>query len=654
MMIYNYFGTLLFLFIVWAIGLSLLKVSKLSQIGYHNMHYISVPIGIATCAVIASALYLALGCSMELVRVGYAVVAVAAGVVLVWKKVEKREWIGFAVMAGLFSIMILPGVIHGDKYYVHRGNIYDQYFYLAEVVYMSLHDLQYGISEMMEAEYVSDVLVSGYNWIHSDRPVTPLLCASLCGKSWGNVFFQAYLFLMLALSSVFGAMKLAWEMLTEKTQAVVNKRKKSKKVLPQSQISLRRKELIGSMMALLYVWGFYGQIQYDIDAWSQLVSMSGLVTFACLYFVVLSDLLNGRPALAVGRYLVLLLLGTGLFLMYPENTILHGGIVVVISVVMWLAKRCRISWKTLILLASLPVGIIVIAALIDFSTVEFALIQIDTSGSDVRQSWASYFDRYWLGYHTFAAGEGMGGAVKKLLSFVVSVCGMFMITPDHTRVSPIVVQLWVLVLAVICVCIIILLLQALRTSFRNAVQMEKRSMLLGFALIGLAAFGFMVLREKYWSAGKLLLYVSPYLYLLLAEPLGGALLKYEVHSQKHMRRCMLGVSGLFVACQLLFAGLRIYDTVVNEDCTGYLGNYPSDQAPYLKQTFSYDFEPELYREEDVLAIVVEDPWYQDYVKIALTYEGIAHYAVPDSVFDRPTWKEEQGSLGVGDKVLFVE
>ena len=59
-----------------------------------------------------------------------------------------------AVMAGLFSIMILPGVIHGDKYYVHRGNIYDQYFYLAEVVYMSLHDLQYGISEMMEAEYV--------------------------------------------------------------------------------------------------------------------------------------------------------------------------------------------------------------------------------------------------------------------------------------------------------------------------------------------------------------------------------------------------------------------------------------------------------------------------------------------------------------------
>lgn len=100
--------------------------------------------------------------------------------------------------------------------------------------------------------------------------------------------------------------------------------------------------------------------------------------------------------------------------------------------------------------------------------------------------------------------------------------------------------------------------------------------------------------------------------------------------------------------------MRVYDAVANKDCTGYLGNYPSDQAPYLKQNYPYEFDASAYEDNEVVAICIEDSWYQDYVKLSLAYEGIFYYAVPDTVFNRVIYKEVQQEINEGDIVINIE
>lgn len=664
----NYLGTLLFMLAAWSIGLAVLKLSGLCGSRYRMIPYIGIPVGIPVCAVLANLMYLRIGTSMNGVRAAYAAAAMAAGVVLVKKGVEKREVAALLVQILLFSIMILPGVLHGDKYYIHRGNIYDQYFYLSEVIYMSLHKLSYGLSGSMELENAGDVIRAGFGAINSDRPTAPMLCAALTGRSWGNVFFQAYLFLQMVWSGVFGSMLLALEMIIEKLQAEnrpdkISKRKHSQRSGKREEQSLEQKSgqttqenrgsyriygvILPGVLALAYVWGFYGQIQYDIDAWSQLTSIGSLLAFVCIYFMLLERLQRGEPMLDVSQYICILLTGTGLFLIYPENTMIQGALLAGMSVVICLKDRKRLPWKTIGILVTIPLFILLLSLCLDAGTVKFALYQVDTSGSDVRQSWASYFDKYWLGYHAFTLTDSRLVGLVKRINLIPSLCGMFLITPDYQTVGTALAALWQLAVAAVAAGLLGIILNAL-------VRYRRKDFFTQLAILGMPIFGVMLLGQKYWSAGKLLLYLSPYLYLLLAGPLLSALWEKGKVRYKLCRYALAAVSGLFVVCQLVFAGMRICDVIGNESCTGYLGNYPSDQAPYLKQTYAYEFDAEDYAGEDEVAVVIEDAWYQDYVKMALAYEGISCYAVPDSVFDRPEWKEVQPKLQDGDITITIE
>lgn len=138
--------------------------------------------------------------------------------------------------------------------YVHRGNIWDKEFYLSEVTYMSQYDIAYGSGGLLEERYPSDVIWRGYSAVCSDRPIVPLLCATIAGKGWGDLFFQAYLFIVMLWAAVFGPMMLALEIITEGIKT--------------RKIKENRLYFLQAFFALAYIWGFYGQIQYDIDAWS--------------------------------------------------------------------------------------------------------------------------------------------------------------------------------------------------------------------------------------------------------------------------------------------------------------------------------------------------------------------------------------------------
>lgn len=641
-MIYNYFGTIGYILILWLIGQMVLKCSGLSQSPYKNMHFISIPLGMPICALTADLLYLRVGVSVGAVRIAYVLLALFSFIILVRKGVSRREIGGLAGMLVLFNIMLLPALINGEKYYVHRGNIYDHYFYLSEVVYMSLFKASDMAGGALAGLDVSDVYAFGYGAMRSDRPTAPLLCAVLAGRGWGNLFFQAHLFLVTAWTGIFASLMLAVEMIMKKCC---------------SRLKGIRRQVLIVFLSLLYTWGFFGQIQYDINAWSQLIAMGGLAAFACIYFMILMELMDGKGGLTFRKYIVLLCAGCGLFLIYPENTMIHGAFLVMISVLLYIVRKQKPDLKTIGIFMSLPVLIAAAAACLDFGTVKFALIQINSSGTDLRQSWASYFDAYWQGYYPLPADPSLKGWIKKAVCFVPSLFGMYITAPNFGLASRGLKWAWAGAAAALGLGILWILGKYL-IRLRKMLQDREdcmRGIIGAMAYIGGAVFIAMMALGKYWSAGKLFLYISPYVYLLLLYPILD--MDSHAHAKTFCRLCAAvppAASAIFICCQIVFAGMRGYDGIIAGNCTGYLGNYPSDQAPYLKENYPYGFDPKAYRGNEVVAIRIEDGWYQDYVKLSLAYEGIAYYAVPDTVFNRFVKKEVQPSLNEDDVVITVD
>lgn len=637
-MLVNYLGTLLYLLAVWMLGLAALKLSRLTDKPY-PIHFISFPVGISVCALLANIGYLRLDLSLDGVRLLYAFFALAALVILIWKKVSKKEILGFLALLAIFHIMLLPGLFHGVKYYVHRGNIWDKYFYLSEVVFMGQYKYNDDIS------LASEIIQVGKTHVLSDRPTAPLLCAVLTGKSWGNLFFQAYLFIILMWSSIWGAILL---MLNMASTCIKKNASKMQSVLY-------------GILAAVYIWGFYGQLQYDIDAWSQMVSSAGLIGFASLFFIELKDIFWEQKQFPLKHFFIMLIMGTGLFLIYPENTMIYGALMVLAAVLSFFICRQKVSWKNLCICFSLPVLILLCAKIIDSKTVDFALGQITSSGSDVRQSWAGYFDQYWLGYAPLNRNGSFKSVIKSILNFLPSICGMFFITPQYHAVGIILKYIWMLLMFIVSIGLILLYFHGWKCQHKTVKSSESclQGYFLQFGLIGILLFFGMVFMGKYWSAGKLLLYISPAFFLVLSLPvltmIDG---KWEAQSKKSawgkmIQRGLLIISSLFVISQFLFGCMRLHDVLVNKDCTGYLGNYPSDQFPSLKESYPYHFNAEKYKDEEMVAILIDNGWYQDYVKLSLAYEGISYYGVPTYQSGYNVLSDSQAVYVEGDTVITV-
>ena len=615
-MLCNYFGTVLFIIAAWSIGMAVLRLICFEKRNYHFYSYAGLSIGIAICALVAVFVYFRLGCSVGVVRIVYCVLTLICFIYFFRKRIRMKEIISCCGLIALFSLMILPGVFRGEKYYVYNGNIWDHYFYLSEVIYMSLHDFAYGWTDMAGAENISDILTQGFSSMNSDRPMVSLLCAVISSKGWGNIFFQAYLYLVMVWAGLFGAMTFALEIFLGKWKWFKEKKQCSTFII---------------LLSLVYTWGFFGQLQYDINAWSQQTAAGCLLAFSCVYLVCLSDIFNG-VSLSADKFLFLTVTGAGIFLIYPENTIIHGVLLVGSSVLLWILKRCHIEWKTILQLMVIPLMIIVFAALGHWGTVKFSISQIHSAESDVRQGWATFFDKYWLGYFPYVDSEGWPSAVKKIIALIPSVFGMFLLVPNYGISDRLLRYVWICASAFVALGI----LYALWTTFYSLWKRydvkdkdgENSSFLLWMGFIGMLIFGEMFFRKKYWSAGKLLLYISPYIFLALIYPLCSMASNKDKRKKLSYSAVSL-ISCLFLICQVYMVGLRIYDAATNTNCTGYMGNYPSDQFPYLKETFRYDFDAKKYIGLGTVVVDVEDEWYQKYIKMALTYEGIPYCLASD-------------------------
>ena len=630
-MLLNYAGSAAYIIMAWTVGLAILKISGLEKAEYKSLPYLSIPVGTTVSAIISALIYLMLGQAVMVIRIAYGILFIAALIFLIYKKTKKQEFLSLIVIIGIFLIMSIPGLLKGEKLYVHKGNIYDHYFYVSEVIYMCQHPFKYGV-DLFSKGALPDVLEYGFWTIKNDRPTTPLLCAVLAGKSWGSIFFQTYLFNMLNLSSAIGSMFFAIELLS-------------------SGYKKKRNEIIGFLLAVIYIFGFYGQIQYDINAWPQQTCLACLIAYICIFAVTVKELKDNK--FYIPRWLLLMIMGGGMFLIYPENTFVHGAILIASTLMIVAMGRFKVKLSTVFMLIAVPIGILLVVAAADWDTFRFSLTQVASGESEVRQSWAGYFNQYWYGYFPFYDSSSYPvHIIKRFLALVPAIAGMYFIAPFYGAESKILLLLWILLDFVISAGIIALIIRfALNPAgLIKEEKYEEKQFISCVLVLGLAFFAYYFLKNKEWSAGKVLLYISPYIYLALISPIVRPINGEKLSVKKPLYLFVTITSFVFITAQTGFIGARIVNIFENENGTGYLGTYPSDQAPYLKETFDYDFDASVYKDKQV-AVCIDDPWYQSYIEMCLSYEDIQYYSIPDYRFIYNSLREIQPELNDGDIII---
>ena len=149
-MILDFFGALLYIGIVFAVGQWTVKWLYKNE-GDESADWLSFAAGFAEMTVLSTFLYFTCHMSVQLIRIVWLLSGGAALFSLISRKLLTKA--GAAVLGcvtGLWLVMLLPGLIGGDQYYVYRGNCSDQQTYVEETVAMSMHPIGWDVGRSEE------------------------------------------------------------------------------------------------------------------------------------------------------------------------------------------------------------------------------------------------------------------------------------------------------------------------------------------------------------------------------------------------------------------------------------------------------------------------------------------------------------------------
>lgn len=614
-MILDFVGALCYIGIIYIVGhLSVKWLHKNGSDSYAD--WLSFAIGFAEMTLLSTFLYFTCRLPVQAIRIVWLLLGGLSLFVLIKRRLLTGS--GLAVLGcvtGLWLIMLLPGLIGGDQYYVYRGNCTDQQTYVEETVAMSMHPIGWYESRTKEQiGIISDVLWRGYQWSVKDRPSAGLMIAVLRWNSAGEIYWVVYLFRMFVQAMILPSLFYLF-------QSVMQKRTGR----------CRIQALMGILVAALYCAGFWGQIQYDIDAVSQMSSIAVLSALTAVFFQYIQELADGKKG---GRkqYMLLVLLAAAGLALYLESALVHGALYLLCGLFLFLRERKMPEWKQVIRMICVPVLSLVIVVAANYRIIKFLQGQIFSSVSDGRQAWADYFNRWWMGRYGIDDGR-ITGPVSRFANWILSVSGLYNMSVNYDRYYGI-AALILTGLVVLLACLVVFCL--VKPIF---VKIERSIWMLWImALMGVVLVIGMCICKKDWSAGKLLYYVSPYLYAFFCLPM----------LQMDNRRKLTAKLAIVLAAVMLFSNAkmvlsRAYDIKVNWACLGYRGNYPSDMIPGLKYWAKFNFDTEEVKGADGVIIrdlemVSDHQFYLQYLKVKLTCAEIPF--IPENDLDYYTNRVE--------------
>lgn len=633
-MVLDFIVAMIYIGIIWCLG-QWTAGCLFDREKERNAYLLSFVLGFSELTLLSTFLYFTCRLPIQAIRVVWLLLGCAALIDIIRRRLVKREALFVLIgVIGLWLVMLIPGLMGRDQYYVYRGNCTDQQTYVEETVALSMHSIGWYESRTREEiETVSDVLWRGYRWAVKDRPSAGMMIAVMRANPSGEIYWVVYLYrkfvqamIATALLYLFGA------------------------VLGSGERRSLVQRLIWIAAAALYCVGFWGQIQYDIDAVSQMSSIAVLTALTAVFIQYALELVEEREKeWDKQRYLLMILLAAAGLALYLESALVHAALYLAAGILLLLCSRRKLQWKQVVQLAGIPVISLGLLVLANYRIMNFLMGQINSSVSDARQSWADYFNRWWLGRHGIDSGR-ITEPVSRVTNCIISTSGMYNITVNYERYYGI-TALFLTGLAILLTILILFCI------LRPLVKRMDRSiwMLWLIMIIGIVIVVGMCIAGKNWSAGKLLYYISPYLYAFLCIPV----LRIK-DCRGVVEKLALVLAVLMLLSNVKIVLERCKDVKVNYAGLGYRGNYPSDMIPGLKMFAKFTFDT--HQLEGIDGVVIDDlsmvsdyQFYLQYLKVKLTcaeipwtYENdLNYYGQP---IDSSTYRNLTGNLATLEAV----
>lgn len=591
-MIDSYFCIFLMVILIWLSGRFVVNIIGLGL----ECNYITMAVGLSIISFLVDLLYFRIKLSMSFISVIF-LLSMTILFIIQFKQIEKKELFipGFMIIA--IIVLSIPGLIHGDQYYVYRGNFWDQNIYLSE----ALTSIKYSWREIKGIEYSigNDIYDFGNTLLHNDRPTVALVFAlALLGKK-GDFFALSYLYHCMYIAMIFPPMYSI-------TAKIFNNNTYTKKAI-----------LCSFIIPLLYICGFWGQIQYDINAWSQLSTIGLFIANTYINLVLYEDFeKNSEVEGYICNYKILVLINIimlGGFLLYVENWTIQYVLISLSILLLFVIQKKKISIKQILAYLSIPVSSFIVGALACPQIIKFLYSQITGTVGGIVD-----YGNYWTDWmYGFWSVDNIAQSAK-IPAFVLSVFGM----PQYVTKwgsGAIVVYTWMLfmffVFVLLCyriICSVIDLKKCNSLYEKFIICLFIVSLFMGIAIwYKVRAYGFV----------KYIIYVSPYSWIYVCYPIG--LISDAKFKTKKSLLCVLAT--LVLLSGVSFGGFRVIDTIKNNNANGYNREYPSDQDPGLKASHRFNFDIKKLGNVNIIQLEEEFPFYLNYMKMKVLYADKEYY-----------------------------
>ena len=499
--------------------------------------------------------------------------------------------VGYVLIA---ILLLLPKFTGGDQFSLFQGNIYDHFNYLTSSLVYSLYDYTTLQSAAIE-EFLIDPLMIRPQINLESRPAVMLLFSALVSLFGGKYLELAYVYNIFFLLQV--VLLVAW----------------SSRLLG---VNFKTGLLIG----LIFCGGFWGQIIFDMNAWSHLAALPLWILFVSLS---LKQLSNPKDNTLTPFFLISYSVAGSLYL-YPEATIVIGAGIGILTLIQ-IKNRFRIFQKLAV------AGLLAVCvAILDYKNTLLFLVNQLRHHLQLQPGWHQYYFSFLFG------NDGIPEALKtsiqnrvfdlnffqvllgELLDVIPGIMGLFFLTPSTDM------QSWNALLLRLLVNLFIVglwiffakeLLRLIRKKCDSGLIIP--SQWLGYITIQLGFIGILVFTNNIWAATKGWLYLIPFLMLLFLVPF------FSGNKQNIAGKILLTI---FIISQLTFAGIRPFAASVEGGIHYRFKPYPGSLPQAEKDHYSWSIETVTKVTQDcklVLIPQISNPFYEHFLMLVLRQNQVA-------------------------------
>lgn len=604
-MLINFIVIILFIFAIWIFGTGFLKLID------KNQYNILAPIvGAGIYTILISALYFFIRISISNGRIIISIIALITGIYLCIKKYFKsNDFISLGILIILTAIMSLPGLIGGEQYYVYRGNYWDHFnfitrasamyeykwsLYRKDITYFNtfLHSFDTLFNQTWDPQIIemldNPALINGYKGLYG-RLSTYTVLATLITKGYGDIFFLAYLYRMV-LISLSSLPLIAF----------------SKKIISNN---LKYANLKVIIIVFSYLIGFWNQINFDIDAWAQNLHIPLIITTIFLLIKLFQNIfIDDIKDKNLSIFTIIMLIAS--YLVYPEGTVLYGFIYLLVLICLILFYRIKLNINKIIRFISVPLIAIILTYIINPDILMHTILQIKGSG-ETPDNFAIYFNSYWNGRIS------INNKYLKFINLIISFIGFYFLTPDYTINNKILLILWnIIILLLILIFVIYTIYQLIHILNKNSKNKNFMLVFLSFFIIAsIVVIALMTLRKSYWTLGKIMIWISPIIYIFLMSSL------LNINLIKNKRKFLIFIPIFIIISNLSFGFTRIVLSKMDDNKIIYYNNYPSIQDKNLKVKWLWNFNVSKVGDNNIVQVESDNWLYNIYIAEKLWYNN---------------------------------